>query len=232
MTVVRIAPWARTPLSLIGLLMSVMFSVVAQPGLASAQAAETTSPMIDPELGGDGGLTEGAWNLDLIKGSVDAPVVLVEYASWTCPHCKSFHEQITNPVLEPLIEEGVLRFIARDFLRNWIDLRVAAAVRCGDIDFAAASDVLFFNQQSYSINDPDAVNAAIVTLLGEQGLTDEALKACMADTELLQWLVERTAEGQEVGVSGTPSIFINGEVYPLQNLADLENHIRTLAAAQ
>lgn len=232
MTVVRIAPWARTPLSLIGLLMSVMFSVVALPGLASAQAAETTSPMIDPELGGDGGLTEGAWNLDLIKGSVDAPVVLVEYASWTCPHCKSFHEQITNPVLEPLIEEGVLRFIARDFLRNWIDLRVAAAVRCGDIDFAAASDVLFFNQQSYSINDPDAVNAAIVTLLGEQGLTDEALKACMADTELLQWLVERTAEGQEVGVSGTPSIFINGEVYPLQNLADLENHIRTLAAAQ
>lgn len=232
MTVVRIAPWARTPLSLIGLLMSVMFSVVALPGLASAQAAETTSPMIDPELGGDGGLTEGAWNLDLIKGSVDAPVVLVEYASWTCPHCKSFHEQITNPVLEPLIEEGVLRFIARDFLRNWIDLRVAAAVRCGDIDFAAASDVLFFNQQSYSINDPDAVNAAIVTLLGEQGLTDEALKACMADTELLQWLVERTAEGQEVGVSGTPSIFINGEVYPLQNLADLETHIRTLAAAQ
>ena len=123
--------------------------------------------------------------------------------------------------LDLLLLVAIICFLVKTFL-----IKTSFSVPCDDQEDSKDNNqgpILFkYSYQCF----------LFVTLLGEQGLTDEALKACMADTELLQWLVERTAEGQEVGVSGTPSIFINGEVYPLQNLADLETHIRTLAAAQ
>jgi len=184
--------------------------------------------LLDPELGTDGGLTAGLWSEDIILGSADAPLVVVEYLSWTCPYCQRFHELAVKPIILPLVDEGLVRFISRDLLRNWIDLRVAMAVRCEGNDFKDASDKLFAAQQSYLVNDPETVDAAIAAALD---MSAAELEACYADTEKTQWLVERTQEAVALEIQSTPSVFINGKRFELSNTAQLEDVLRRQAAA-
>jgi len=184
-------------------------------------------PSIDPSLGGDGGLTAGLWTEDAVIGALDAPLVIVEYASWTCPYCKHFHDRYLTPTILPLVDEGLVRFVTRDLLRNWIDLRVSMAARCDSVDFMDASNRLYAVQSTYLVNDPDTVNRAIADALGMDAQT---LSACFDDREKAQWIVERTQEAGSLGVNATPTLFVNGSRYMLPEDSDLETELRKLAA--
>lgn len=197
-------------------------SVIAAAGLVA-----TAQPRIDPNLGGDGGLTAGLWTEDAVIGSINAPLVIVEYASWTCPHCKTFHDQYLTPVILPLVDEGLVRFVTRDLLRNWIDLRVSMAARCDGVDFMDASNRLYGAQSTYLINDPETVNRAIADALE---MDSQTLEACFNDNEKAQWIVERTQEAGSLGVNSTPTVFVNGNRYTLTQDGDLEDELRQLAA--
>src|SRR5690606_38536225 len=52
---------------------------------------------------------------DMVMGSEDAPVTIIEYASMTCPHCASFHVNTLPTIKEKYVDTGKVRFIFREF---------------------------------------------------------------------------------------------------------------------
>ncbi len=81
-----------------------------QPASAATQTAQATAPTPDK--------TYDAVEItkdDMVIGKADAPVTLIEYASLTCPHCASFHNQVLPTVKKEYIDTGKVRMVYRDF---------------------------------------------------------------------------------------------------------------------
>ena len=178
-------------------------------------------------LASDGGLGTGVYPDETYEGAADAPIVLIEYASLTCPHCASFHEN-GYPALKPYIDAGQLAFVYRDFPLDGAAYRAALAARClqGEAYFSAI-DALFVNQKDWRGGGSE--NDLAVEISALTGQTVDEYKACVGDTTNQETLIERYNAAIDLGVDGTPRIFINGEPYQAsRNWADIGDEIARL----
>lgn len=150
---------------------------------------------------------------DMFLGDADAPVTIIEYASMTCPHCASFHNDVLPALKEKYIETGKVKLIFREFP---LDARAYAASmlsRCaGDQFYFPMTDVLFLQQSNWArAQDP---RPALLQIAKLAGFTQESFEECLKNQELLDNVnTIRTKAADQYGVSGTPTFFINGEKY-------------------
>lgn len=202
-----------------------MFNFVARSGFALAaiftvatasQAQDATTPEAEAAsyvpLASDGGLGTGVYENEAYEGSPDAPIVLIEYASLTCPHCAAFHRE-GYPLLKPFIEAGQLAYVHRDFPLDGVAYRAALAARClqGQAYFAAI-DALYENQRDWRGGGSEDELAVEISSLTGQSV--EEYKACVGDQTNQQTIIERyNTAVEDLGVDGTPRIFINGDPF-------------------
>src|SRR5215831_831384 len=87
---------------------------------------------------------------DMVHGSKDAPVTLVEYASMTCPHCAAFQKEVVPALNKDYVETGKVKLVFREFPLDAIARMASAVARClkGDAYFSFV-DLLFANQQDW-----------------------------------------------------------------------------------
>ena len=67
--------------------------------------------------------------VEMALGAEDAKVTLIEYASYTCPHCATFHNGPLKKIKEEYVETGKVRFIYRDVYFDRPGLWAARAMR-------------------------------------------------------------------------------------------------------
>lgn len=149
-----------------------------------------------------------------ILGNPDAPVTLIEYASLTCPHCAQFHTEILPDLKERYIATGKVRLIYRDFPLDERALMAAALAHCAGPDrYFGFIDVLFETQSSWA--QAGDYLAALKRLGKLGGMNDAQIDQCLADEELIDGILQTRLDGQnDHQVSSTPTLVINGEVYP------------------
>lgn len=151
--------------------------------------------------------------LEMSIGDPDAPVTVVEYASLTCPHCASFHENVFSQIKANYIETGKVRFVVRDVYFDRYGLWAAMVARCGGPDrYFGIVDRLFERQAEWSrVENPTAAVNAMFAIGRQAGMTDEEMDACVQDQAWAEALVaeyQKNAESDDV--RGTPTFFING----------------------
>ena len=72
---------------------------------------------------------------DRPMGGVNADVTVIEYVSPYCPHCATFHATVLPEIKEKYIDTGRIRFIARPFRRNVLDLAVFMVAEASGEDY-------------------------------------------------------------------------------------------------
>ncbi|NIZ11305.1 DsbA family protein [Pseudooceanicola sp. HF7] len=162
---------------------------------------------------------------EMTLGSPDAPVTLIEYASFTCPHCQHFHETVFDQLKANYIDTGKVRFIYRDVYFDRYGLWASLIARCDDgMRFFGISDMLY-NQQEQWLRGAknEAEIADNLRRLGKvAGMDDAKIDACMGDEEkartLVAWYQQHAAADN---VTGTPTLIINGESYSNMSYPDL-----------
>ncbi|NBB83178.1 MAG: thioredoxin domain-containing protein [Alphaproteobacteria bacterium] len=153
-------------------------------------------------------------DFDKIKGSADAPVTVIEYASLTCGHCASFHTNTLPDFTAQYIDSGQVRMIWRQFPLNGLDLRAGMMARCAPENrFFGLLDVLFATQADWvSAEDP---LAALARIGRTAGLSQDQIDACFADEALADRIVQvRLDAEQKYDVAATPTFVVQGEVVP------------------
>lgn len=148
-----------------------------------------------------------------VLGSPDAPVEVIEYASLTCHHCASFHNDVLPQVKKELIDTGKVRLVYRDFPLDRVALEGAILARCLPPErYFPVLSILFAKQDDWShAKDPVEPLARIGTLAG---LPRSAYDACRADKALQNSIVQSRFEGENKhGVKSTPSFVIGGKTY-------------------
>lgn len=148
---------------------------------------------------------------DRFLGSADAPVTIIEYSSFTCPHCADFHADVLPELKREYIDTGLVRLVFRDFPLDGWALRAGMLARCApESQYFALVDTLFSSQQQWvRAEDPMEALGRIGRLAG---IGQADFDACMVDEDLANRIVELRLQGQEqYEVSATPTFIINGE---------------------
>jgi len=171
------------------------------PGAASAQ---TTSSDKTVEI------------QDMVLGSEDAPITVIEYASYTCPHCARFHEDGFKQLKADFIDTGKVKFVYREVFFDRPGLWASMVARCGgEQRFFGISDMLYQQQRQWTgSGDPAQIAEALRKIGRTAGLDDDTLNACLTDAQKAQSLIAWfEANAAEDGIRSTPSFIIDGKLY-------------------
>ena len=165
-----------------------------------------------------GGSSDAIVLQDIIFGNPDAPVTLIEYASWTCPACLDFHSRILPTIKTDYIDTGKVRMVFREFPTPPANVAVAgfALARCtADEDYYDILNELFMRQDAILTlaRQGGPVVEALKQVGANHGIeTDAAYDACLADAENLDAIKASIAAARNKNVSATPTFFLNGEI--------------------
>jgi len=149
---------------------------------------------------------------DHVLGRSDAPNVLIDYASFTCPHCANFYIAVMPGLRKQWIDTGKLKFVHRHFPSDVVATRASQLAECAPPDkFFARVELLFRKQVDWlSVGDP---LVEMVEVLKGEGLTPQEAEACFANDRVLDKVIADVQSGQALGVKFTPTLFINDYNY-------------------
>ena len=165
---------------------------------------------------------------DMVMGSADAPVEIIEYASFTCPHCASFHADTFKKLKADYIDTGKVRFVYREVYFDRFGLWASMIARCGgEMRFFGMAELIYEKQREWTASgDPAIIIEDLRKLAKTAGLTDDMLDECMNDADMAQSLVgwyQANAEGDDI--SSTPSFLIDGQKYSNMAYAEFQKII-------
>lgn len=162
---------------------------------------------------------------DRVLGRADAPVTVIEYASFTCSHCAHWTNEVLPAFKTRYIDTGQVRLVFRDMPTAPAQVAATAAgiARC-------AAPGQFFNVahslmsgQAAAFANGDATDW-FKNAIAASGRDQKQIEACLADPAVGQALKTEVESAVAAGVTGTPAFFVNGK-----RMADPS--LETLAAA-
>ena len=153
---------------------------------------------------------------DIALGEADAPITMVEYASWTCPACLQFHTDVIPMLKTDYIETGKVKFVFREFPTQPANITVAgfALARCaGEDNYYAVIDDLFAAQTNVlnMIRSGGDIEGALRNVASSYGIQGDAFNECLANKDVTYAIGESVMKGDSQGVNSTPTVFINGK---------------------
>ena len=149
---------------------------------------------------------------DHVLGDPKAAVTLIEYASFTCPHCAHFHTQILPELKKKWIDTGKVKLIYRDFPLDQVAAKAAQIAECAANDrYFGVVDLIFRGQPTWATaSDPIAELAKPLRIAG---MGEKEIKECLANEAKANEVVADAKGGEILGVNSTPTLFINGQQY-------------------
>ena len=190
--------------------------------VATALSTTTFTPLAFAQ---ESEVVENVDVVEMVMGNPDATVTLTEYASFTCPHCASFHEEVFPTLKSDYIDTGKIKFIYREVYFDRLGLWGGLLARCGGEEkYFGISDMLYKRQREWTQGEGGAAIAENLYKIGRiAGLKNEDMEACMQNEGMAKALVAAFQKNSEAdNISSTPSLLINGVNHGNQSLSDLK----------
>ncbi|MBL1435108.1 MAG: DsbA family protein [Rhodobacteraceae bacterium] len=147
-------------------------------------------------------------------GDPNAPIKVIEYASFTCPHCARFHADVFPELKANFIDTGKIHFIFRPVYFDGPGLWADMLARCtGDNDkYFGIAGILFERQAEWSRASSQAgVAEGIVSVGNQAGIDEDTVLACLQDNDNAQALLaDFQVHAERDNVQGTPTFMIDG----------------------
>jgi protein-disulfide isomerase len=139
-----------------------------------------------------------------ILGPIAAPVTLVEFLDYQCPYCHR-----VQGVVEQVLKQfpGKVRFVHRDFPLDDIHPQAMAAARAAR---CAGDQGRFWQYHKRLLTEPGHDDQNLRMKATAEGLDEGKFSSCLASNRHDAAIQQAAAQGRELGVSGTPTFFING----------------------
>ncbi len=162
-------------------------------------------------------------------GDPAAKVKIVEFLSFTCPHCAAFHGEVYPQLKADYIDAGKVRLEYNEVYFDQLGLLGALVARCGgELRYMGITDILFDKQQEWAgAGDMNAAVEELKKIGRTAGMDDATLDACLRDQTVAEALVanyqtniETNYPGDTFG--GTPSFIINGAKHSNMDYAELK----------
>lgn len=147
---------------------------------------------------------------DIVQGSPDAPVTIVEYASMTCSHCAAFQAETLPKLKARYVDTGKAKLILREFPLDPLATAASMLARCAGPDKRTAIvDMLYATQKSWAFVDKPL--EALAAAVKQAGISQADFEKCLSDQDLLNKVNATRKRAADVfKVNSTPTFFVNG----------------------
>ena len=160
-----------------------------------------------------------------IKGNLDAEVTLTEYSDFQCPACASF-----EPILEEVFNEfgDQIKFEYKHFPLINIHPLAEPAARAAEAaaqqgKFFEYHDLLFTNQKTWAVSpNPSAI---FIQYAEDLDLDTDQFKRQMNSSLIADKVRASFNEARELGLSGTPTFFLNGEEMEFETFGEFRQQV-------
>ena len=190
---------------------------------SSSGTQATNAPVLSPISSAEAQEIDTSGVMEITMGDPNASITVIEYASYTCPHCARFHEDVFKDLKTNYIDTGKINFVYREVYFDRLGLWAGMLARCAGPDgYFDVANLLYEQQADWArAGDPADVATALRRLGLSAGMSGEQIDACLQDGEKAQAMVAVFQQNAEAdNVRATPSFFINGEPYSNMSYAD------------
>lgn len=169
-----------------------------------------------------------------VMGNPNAKLKVVEYASFTCPHCGEFAEAADEPLRTKYVDTGKVSYEFRNFVRDPLDITASLIARCGGKDpFFSLTHQMFGNQNAMfqtiqgagekgyqeAMNLPPqqrftrlAELAGLIDFAKARGIPEQQARTCLANFKEAEALAAANdAAVKQYNIEGTPTLILNGK---------------------
>jgi protein-disulfide isomerase len=187
----------------------------------------------------------------IMVGNPAAKVKIVEYLSFTCPHCAAFSKESATTLKAQMIRSGSTSLEFRALTSNPLDLAASIIARCaGPARYVATAEAIFARQEEwvglgfnflnrelrrFESEKPieqvriTAQSIGLNDIAKSQGLNDAQIKACFADPQIVNPIL-KTGEAASRIIQYTPSFYVGGRDVKVHDWPSLEPIIRAQGA--
>lgn len=168
-----------------------------------------------------------------LMGNPQAPIKLVEYGSLSCPHCAKFAQDGYDQLVNEFVGSGRVSYEFRSYAIHPQDVHLTVLAQCGgEATFFPLIHQIYtnFDALNAKLADPTtqpklkAVDTAppaqrlvlAADILGyseffaQRGVALDQGKACLANLDNAKAVADHAAKYGEAGISGTPTLLVNG----------------------
>ncbi len=150
---------------------------------------------------------------DHILGDKNAKISIVEFADFRCPFCEKFFQQSESQLIKEYVDTGKAKFVFKNYAflgpqSTWASEAAECAGEQGK--FWEYHDWLYANQAPESNLNYYSKNN-LIKYAGNVGLDAAQFASCLNSDSTAARVADDLAQGQAAGVTGTPTVFINGQ---------------------
>ena len=152
-----------------------------------------------------------------VLGNADAKIIIEEYASMSCGHCASFHNNDLKSIKKEYIDKGAAKLIFYDFPLDRGAMIGSMITQCmNDDQFYPVLNRLFQKQAEWTRSDD--IMKSISEILQPLGLEKATILSCLEETTENQERWKSLLAGRKYaidikGVEATPTFFVNGKKF-------------------
>ena len=209
----RVPPKAkRSPLLFFYILLGLIAVVIAIALVAnlSRSATGSSTPFTPRALNAPVGRTADGF---YYKGNPNAPVKVVEYADYQCPHCGEYAAQLEPTIDRQYVETGKIQMIYHEFPLPQFPyaMPAAEAARCaGDQGkYWPMHDLLFAKQSEWT--GASNITNSLISYAGQLGLDRNTFTQCLSSGKWAAAITAARDAGTQAGVQATPTFAVDGK---------------------
>lgn len=144
-----------------------------------------------------------------ILGNPNAKITIIEFADFQCGYCKLFSDQVLPQIIDKYIKTGKAKFISKDFaIKGENSMSAAIAANCAN----EQNKFIEYHNGLYGLQEKENGFSRDNIMMIAQNLNLNIFKfnSCLGNGDIRKEVEQNTKEGKLAGVTGTPTIFING----------------------
>lgn len=170
-------------------------------------------------------------------GEKSAPVEIVEFGDYKCPHCAEFNESLLPYIQQQFVETGKAKLYFMNYAFIATDSTTAAKFaetvyqQLGNEKFWKFHELLFANQTTKDGKENLMTEDFLKTILGQVASKDETAKVAKAfeENKAKDALNKDMKTAKELKVQGTPAIFIGGKEFKGKTMDDFDKMVEEAA---
>lgn len=170
---------------------------------------------------------------DHVFGKINSKVTLIEYGDYQCPGCGTFHTNF-SPIMDDYKDK--ITFVFRNFPITQIHPNARAAAASAEAaglqgKFWEMWNLLYTNQNSWNNLGIDQRDKQFEAYAGDLKLDIDKFRSDVASDNVSKKITFDQALGKANGVTGTPTLFLNGKILETDKYNSTQTIKATLDAA-
>jgi protein-disulfide isomerase len=150
---------------------------------------------------------------DIVLGKSTAPIEVVEYFSFNCPHCAEFEEKTFPEIKKKYIDTGKIRWVIRDVPIDQMSLQASILARCAsESQYLDLKKTLLIKQDDWAKQKDK--EGYLLNILRLGGMKIEDATKMLKEKKYQDAIIKRWFDAKKkYNLMGTPAYIVDGEIH-------------------